>query len=67
MASKAEKEAAYTAGRANLSEPGGRVGPDACPFPVGSEERAEWLRGLKEALDERPDPAELRQALREAS
>lgn len=66
MATKAEKSLAYEAGRVAITEPPERRSPEACPFPPGSEERTEWLRGLIGALDEQPDPAELRRALKEA-
>jgi ribosome modulation factor len=66
MANKTEKSMAYDAGRAALSEPPDRRTPDACPFPADTEERSEWLRGLSDALDEAPDPTDLRRAIKEA-
>lgn len=66
MANKTEKAAAYDAGRAAITEPPERRGPDACPFPPGTDERSAWLSGLADAVDEQPDPAELRKAIREA-
>ena len=67
MANKHEKELAYEAGRrALLTEPPERRTPDACPFPEGTDERAEWLRGFSEALDDQPDPTDLKRAVKEA-
>lgn len=66
MTTKNERALAYDAGRAAISEPPDRRHPDACPFPVGSDERAEWLRGLGDALDEQPDVTALRKAVTEA-
>lgn len=59
----ADKKLAYEAGQAAYaSEPGHRRHPDSCPFPPG-DERAEWMRGFAEALDEEPDRGDLRRAL----
>ena len=66
MANKTEKQLAYDAGQAAITEPPGRRGPAACPFPAGSEERDEWLSGFADAVDDQPDPGDLRKALREA-
>lgn len=66
MTTKAERELAHQAGRAVMTEPAERRSVDACPFPEGSDERKAWLEGFAEALDEHPDPAELRKALDEA-
>ena len=60
------KKLAYEAGHHALSEPPERRTPNACPFDVDSEERAEWLRGFGDALDEQPDISALRQAVKEA-
>lgn len=65
MASKALTKA-YNAGRAAISEPPERQTPDACPFPLGTEERVQWLQGLGDAMDERPDPGDVKAALKEA-
>jgi ribosome modulation factor len=54
-------EAAREAGRqAMLSEPPERRSVDACPFEPGSDERAAWVAGFAEALDEQPDIAALK-------
>lgn len=63
MATKLDKELAYEAGRNVLTEPSERRSVDACPFPVGSDERVEWLRGFEDALDEAGD---VRSALKAA-
>lgn len=59
MATKAEKQQAYDAGRSlrrvsNDSLPQEAVSDPvaACPFPEGDEQRAEWLQGFKDAIDE---------------
>jgi ribosome modulation factor len=65
VATKKALTLAYNAGRAALSEPPERRSADACPFGPG-EERDEWLRGFEDALDEQPDPAELKRQIREA-
>ena len=64
-ATEKARSMAYEAGRAAMSEPPERRTPDACPFADG-EERAEWLRGFADAVDEQPDPAELKRKIREA-
>ncbi len=61
--SKQEKALAYDAGKAAFGEPPERRTPEACPFPVGSEERLEWMRGLLEAVDAEPDRPTLRKEL----
>lgn len=66
MATKRDKELAYDAGRAVMSEPPERRTISACPFPDGSEERAEWLQGFDDALSEQEDLSEVRKALKEA-
>lgn len=66
MATDAERELAYAAGRAAFSEPPERRSIDACPFEVGTEERAEWIAGFGSALDEFDDVTELRRAVNEA-
>ena len=66
MATKDEQRLAYEAGRAVLSEPPERQSIDACPFPEGTPERAEWLRGFSEALDEAPPVDDLKKQLRAA-
>lgn len=67
MANKTEKQLAYDAGRAVLTEPPERRNADACPFPLGSEEREAWLDGFADALDEDTlDPAALRKQIKEA-
>jgi hypothetical protein len=64
---KQEQSLAYEAGRtAALTEPPDRRHPNACPFPAGSDEANAWLDGFESVLDEQPDPAELRRALRTA-
>ncbi len=63
---KQEHALAYAAGTAAMTEPPERRTPDACPFPVGSDERAEWLRGLSDALDAEPDRPTLRKELDDA-
>ncbi len=62
MATETDKELAYAAGQAALTEPGDRRSVDACPFSVidNPEERSEWLRGFADALDA---SGELRAAL----
>lgn len=61
-------ELARDAGRAAyLTEPPDRRHPDACPFEPGTDERAAWLEGFEEALDEATHPDELRKALKEAN
>lgn len=59
MATKAEKQQAYDAGRSlrrvsNDVLPAEAVSDPvaACPFPEGDPQRAEWLQGFKDALDE---------------
>lgn len=66
MANAEDKRLAYQAGRTAFeTEPPERRHPDACPFDPRDEpdERAEWLRGFAEAMDELPDPAALRRAV----
>jgi ribosome modulation factor len=58
---------AYEAGRAAHTEPPERRHPDACPFPAGDPQREQWLAGFSDVLDEQPDPAELRRAVKAAS
>lgn len=68
MATKADKELAYEAGRAVMSEPPERRKVDACPFsPLDHpEERAEWLAGFSDALEEQEDLSAVKAALKEA-
>lgn len=66
MANKEDRQLAYDAGRAALSEPPERRSIDACPFSEGTDERGEWLRGFADALDEQPDVSALRRQIREA-
>ena len=66
MANQNEKKLAYEAGRAAITEPSSRLSPEACPFPEGSDERVEWLQGLSDAMDEQPNPADIKKALKEA-
>ena len=66
MASDTEKQLAYDAGRAANSEPDERRHPDACPFAVGSDEAAEWLRGFADILDDSPDGANLEREIGDA-
>jgi len=55
---KAEAQAAYDAGRAFMAiqwpedapEEQRKPGVQHCPFPEGDPQRAEWLRGLQDAL-----------------
>ena len=57
MASKSDKALAYEAGRQALSEPSERRTVDACPFSAldNPDERAEWLQGFADALEEAGD------------
>ena len=68
-AAHAEKDPetlAYEAGRAAERDAAARAaGVDACPFSEGTE-RAAWLRGFAEALEEQPDIRALRASVREA-
>lgn len=48
---KLEKELAYFAGRHAITEPAERRSVEACPFP-GGDERAEWLRGFADAVND---------------
>jgi hypothetical protein len=69
MASKSARALAYDAGRAAFeSEPPDRRHPDSCPFsPLDQpEERAEWLRGFGDVLDEATPVEDLRAALKES-
>lgn len=62
-------ELAREAGRnAYLTEPPDRRHPDSCPFGAVDhpDERAAWLDGFGEALEEAATPADLRKALKEA-
>lgn len=66
MATADDKRLAREAGRtAFRTEPPERRHPDACPFDPRDEtdERAEWLAGFAEAMDEEPDRTALRKAL----
>lgn len=63
MATKTDKELAYEAGRNAMTEPPERRSVVACPFPEGTDERAEWLAGFEDALD---DTADLKAALKAA-
>ncbi len=65
MATKHDKELAYEAGRAVMSEPTERRTVSACPFAEG-EERTAWLEGFESALNEQEDLSEVRRALKEA-
>jgi ribosome modulation factor len=55
MATQREKDLAYEAGQAALSEPPERRTVEACPFAEGTEERAEWLAGFDDALEDQSD------------
>jgi ribosome modulation factor len=67
VASNRDKALARKAGKRAFGDPTvAEHGIDACPFPEGTDERAEWLAGLAEAIDEAPDPADLRKALKDA-
>lgn len=69
MTDTAHLEQAHQAGRAAfLSEPPYRRHPDSCPFDPRDEadERAAWLAGFEEALDDTPPVYDLRAALEEA-
>ena len=67
MATKAEKAMAYEAGRHAFGDEYARLhGADACPFDPGTDERAEWLRGFSEALEDVPDRATLTKNLSDA-
>jgi hypothetical protein len=57
---------AREAGRAMRTEPGERRGVDACPFPEGDPQRAEWLQGFAEALEEERAKPDLHKELQEA-
>ncbi len=60
MANQTEKRLAYDAGRAAYDEPPERRSVDACPFPEGDPQRAEWLAGFADRMDEAPDPVDLK-------
>jgi ribosome modulation factor len=61
---------AYDAGRHMRTEPPERKTLEACPFEEGDPQRAEWLRGFSDALDERVNEdkvhAEVKEALKHA-
>lgn len=65
MATKADKELAYNAGRQAFAEPPERRSIDACPFsPLDHpEERASWLQGFEDALNDEPARDDLRKQL----
>lgn len=66
MANKTEKQMAYEAGRQAVNDQYAREhGSDACPFGEG-DERAEWLRGFSDALNDAPDRATLSKDLDDA-
>jgi ribosome modulation factor len=67
MAKKTEKQLAYEAGRAMASEPPVRRNPGACPFEADTDERAEWLRGFSDAIEEQPSVADLQKQIKELS
>lgn len=61
-----DEQLAFTAGKAMSSEPSERHGVEACPFEEGTAERAAWLRGYQEILDQQPDTASLTKDLEDA-
>jgi hypothetical protein len=67
LATKHDKALAYDAGRhAFTTEPAERRNVDACPFALGTDERAEWLRGFGEAIDAAPHVPTLQQDVKDA-
>lgn len=64
---KQQREMAYNAGRAAMSEPPERRTPSACPFgDTHPEQRAAWLDGFGDALEETPPVADLKSELKAA-
>jgi ribosome modulation factor len=63
---KKAKQLAYEAGRNMRTEPSERKSLEACPFEEGDPQRAEWLRGFSDALDEQAKEIEVHKEIREA-